>query len=237
MEYHVREVTFIFLFGLLQFLLLPLTYVRTETKLLYFSCIGFYSVAASSPEQLRVRLQPSNTKKAHAHTNCKLNYAYFNAFFMLLQFGSWQKSMSCNRRSANWCHTYISQRSLNPKWWGADGNYLLSINKIRPFLVYTQTKNINSIKIPSMVMIIANQLLPDANDQQKEMRQQISTDVNMKIVTSANCIEMERKEEQICREQQKCRSMPSVLTMKCRTFKWLTGAITRSRSLAQTLYV
>lgn len=106
MEYHVREVTFIFLFGLLQFLLLPLTYVRTETKLLYFSCIGFYSVAASSPEQLRVRLQPSNTKKAHAHTNCKLNYAYFNAFFMLLQFGSWQKSMSCNRRSANWCHTF-----------------------------------------------------------------------------------------------------------------------------------
>lgn len=88
-----------------------------------------------------------------------------------------------------------------------------------------------------MVIIIANQLLPDANDQQKEMRQQISTDVNMKIVTSANCIEMEWKEEQICREQQKCRSMPSVLTMKCRTFKWLTGAITRSRSLAQTLYV
>lgn len=231
MEYHVREVTFIFLFGLLQFLLLPLTYVRTETKLLYFSCIGFYSVAASSPEQLRVRLQPSNTKKAHAHTNCKLNYAYFNAFFMLVaKIDELQSSISQ-------LMPYISQRSLNPKWWGADGNYLLSINKIRPFLVYTQTKNINSIKIPSMVIIIANQLLPDANDQQKEMRQQISTDVNMKIVTSANCIEMEWKEEQICREQQKCRSMPSVLTMKCRTFKWLTGAITRSRSLAQTLYV
>lgn len=88
---------------------LPLTYVRTETKLLYFSCIGFYSVAASSPEQLRVRLQPSNTKKAHAHTNCKLNYAYFNAFFMLVaKIDELQSSISQ-------LMPYISQRSLNPK--------------------------------------------------------------------------------------------------------------------------